>query len=238
MRYENAVTLLASGRNGSRVIGNNTRLHRIDAETIAVKLHNTDIVLIHSSGRYTLDAGGWHTVTTKARMNEFSPAKIGQTKGIWYVSGFLYRDGMQVDVEGNPINPIKPDATESSKKKLDKAVSKYIKGYVKNAIDGKGLTPPSGDCFGCSMRPVDADRLHPEHNQPMGFSHFFDHFAESYYVPSLLINAVVSHGYMNAELILGMINDDVERGNGKSVARELQGYFRKLKPALLKEMNA
>ena len=63
-------------------IDNNTRLF-YRGENIAVQLHATDIVIFYTNGDVMLDSGGWKTVTTKDRMNKYSPAQIWQEKGIW-----------------------------------------------------------------------------------------------------------------------------------------------------------
>jgi hypothetical protein len=49
-----------------------------------VRLHNTEIVTI-AADRIWFNTGGWNTVTTKARMNEFSPLNIRQKDYQWYV---------------------------------------------------------------------------------------------------------------------------------------------------------
>ena len=100
MDYHNAQLELARGPNGPRKIGNNTYLYPVDGG-IGVRLHGTDVVVIHPDNTYTLNSGGWQTVTTKARINEFSPARVCQRNGVWYVDGFPFVDGMKVDAKGN-----------------------------------------------------------------------------------------------------------------------------------------
>lgn len=81
----------------------------------SVRLHNTNIVTIYHNGIVELDAGGWRTATTLARMNAvLEPFNIfvAQRAGKWYVSEFTgegesaklgnrieFFDGMQVAVE-------------------------------------------------------------------------------------------------------------------------------------------
>jgi hypothetical protein len=79
------------GKSKSKKIGNNT--YRIDYETSeAIRLHNTDI-LIFEADHVTLNSGGWQTVTTKARMNQYLPAevRISQENFEWFVNDS--RDG-------------------------------------------------------------------------------------------------------------------------------------------------
>jgi hypothetical protein len=85
----------------SKKIGNNTYLVRISPETIGVRLHNTVVVRIHSDGTYTLNSGGWRTVTTKDRINAYSPVRVSQRKHEWYVGdeNIPFHDGIRVKVE-------------------------------------------------------------------------------------------------------------------------------------------
>ena len=62
-----------------------------------VRYHATLIARLDPNGVVTLNTGGWHTVTTKRRMNEClrfwgaenSHWQVFQKKGIWYVSQYL-----------------------------------------------------------------------------------------------------------------------------------------------------
>ena len=69
-------------------LGNNTYLEVTDADPvhgfIGVRLHDTYIVKFWSDGQITLHTGGWHTVTTKDRINEFIKGRVYQEKHIWY----------------------------------------------------------------------------------------------------------------------------------------------------------
>lgn len=90
-------------------IANNTTLRFIDAKTLAVRLHQTDIILIHENGTYTLNSGRWHTVTTKQRINALSPARLSQINREWFLSWNNWTekteffDGIVVDCNGEPI---------------------------------------------------------------------------------------------------------------------------------------
>jgi hypothetical protein len=110
--YPTASDMLARGRKGRKRLGNNTFLHRIDPETLAVRLHETDVVLIHSDGTYTLDSGGWRTVTTKDRMARYSPGRIGARDGAWFVGSIPYHDGIKIGSDGDPIPCLKPALLE------------------------------------------------------------------------------------------------------------------------------
>lgn len=98
MRYTTACDKL-NGRDTKKV-ANNTYLERIDSETIGVRLHRTHVVTIHADGSYRLNSGGWRTVTTKSRINDFAPVRLSQRRGEWYVEHgggeVLFRDGMEI----------------------------------------------------------------------------------------------------------------------------------------------
>lgn len=100
MTFGKANELLAN--RDRKKIANNTYLERLPSGSIGVKLHATYVVVIHADGTYTLNSGGWRTVTTKSRINQFSPAYVYQDDGEWYVNdgGFgnrvAFEDGMRV----------------------------------------------------------------------------------------------------------------------------------------------
>jgi ketosteroid isomerase-like protein len=82
----------------SRKVANNTYLERLDQNCIAMRLHNTYIV--RATPEFVeLNAKGWHTSTTKERMNRV--AHIWSDKGEWIVSGHTYYDGIRLDAEGD-----------------------------------------------------------------------------------------------------------------------------------------
>lgn len=94
------------GKRDRKKVGNNTWMERLGNGSIAVILHSTAVVVIHPDGTFTLDSGGWQTVTTKSRINEFSPAGLFQKKGTWYVADgsfdrlVEFYDGMKVRLGG------------------------------------------------------------------------------------------------------------------------------------------
>lgn len=89
-----------------RKLENNTYLEKRDADTIAVKLHSTDVVTYHRNGRVVLNSGGWHTVTTKDRICAYSPVYVSQERGVWYMGMYpkknpvLFHDGIVINKNG------------------------------------------------------------------------------------------------------------------------------------------
>lgn len=86
MIHADAVSMVRgkSGRS-RRKVGNNTWAEIMPDGSVDIILHNTRIVSINADGTYRLNSGGWHTHTTKDRMNRFSPARIYQHKFEWFV---------------------------------------------------------------------------------------------------------------------------------------------------------
>lgn len=206
MKYSDALKILDSGRKqDSKIIANNTRLIR-HANYIGVQLHDTEVVKIYPD-HYALFTGGWYTVTTKSRLNEFSPAYLRQESGRWYIGRWnepntsLFYEGMKVDIYGHPLH-IKKLTIKADKaaKTLKAKIARYVK--LCGVELSKGLPVPSGgDCWYCAMN--------TQENKTLGdatgnHEHLLDHMKEGYVVPSLLLNAVVEAGYKFPAVILGV----------------------------------
>lgn len=222
LTYQSAEQLLARGRNGTKKLENNTYLHRVGSG-IAVKLHATDVVVVTPDNDYILNTGGWQTVTTKARINDYSPARISQRKGLWYLTdGSIYQDGTILAADGTIKSGSKPAAdVQALKAKVDKMVSKYIKGFVADAVKNGLQRPSSGDCLYCQAM----DRADD-------VGHIFSHLEESYFVPSLLFNAIKERG-ANPAFVFQLCQTHPKEW----IARELTGYLRKRKTALMEYIS-
>ena len=70
----------------SKLVKNNTRLTIYKNGDKTLKLHNTDIIKWQGN-KIILNSGGWDTLTTRARFNEFLPSNIRiiRSKGITYI---------------------------------------------------------------------------------------------------------------------------------------------------------
>lgn len=92
----------------SRKVGNNTYLVRLSADSIGVRHQRTVVVTINKDGTYILYTGGWKTVTTKERMNTYSPVGVYQKKREWYVSTskgeIPFKDNMVVNHKGEVMS--------------------------------------------------------------------------------------------------------------------------------------
>ena len=86
MNYAEAYALVAGKNNRkSRKLENNTRGYIEYDGSVSIELHSTKVVTLYANGLVKLASGGWQTVTTKDRMNRYSPVYVQQRKGEWYV---------------------------------------------------------------------------------------------------------------------------------------------------------
>ena len=102
LTYNKCEELMATARNpaNGKPIKNNTRLFRHDdGKTdiyFTLRLHNTDIITIHPQG-WTLNTGGWRTVTTKYRLNNYGPVGVSQVTFEWFIGDVPFHDGIFID---------------------------------------------------------------------------------------------------------------------------------------------
>lgn len=228
LTYENCVSMFSRNvRNNRRKLANNTYLYRTKDNAFAVRLHNTDVVTIHADNTYTLRTSGWRTVTTKARINHVSPARIVQEKEVWYVrqstnwenwkdTRIVFAEGMRVDNKGMAINYSRSesDTNEQIDKEIVKTVREYIKGaadYFVRYVSENGTMPEStGDCLYCQMREVGTGKtlgsLCPNSD------HIALHMLEKYYQTSMLANAcdVWNGGAVAPTVLIDLRNNRTE----------------------------
>jgi hypothetical protein len=262
--YEKAEKFLAGGKNkNSRKDCNNTWIER-RGEDIAVRLHETDVVLYKKDGGFVLDTGGWHTVTTKDRINGYAPhgVKVYSDRGIWMVYGAAaggryssdwasraticeFSDGLEFDKDCKPLNA-RP-SVKLITQELDKRVKKYIDGYAKHVVENGLEQPSNGDCWGCLMSAADGASKDTGNFRgvvtdvtklnPMGFDHILSHFAEKYYVPSLFWKAMKSGGFGPAwPGMIEMQREKYPNEAANQVRRVLRGYFKRIKSHLVEEL--
>lgn len=191
-----------------RKLANNTYAERRGDGEIAIRLHATDILTFHADGSVGVDTGGWHTRTTKDRLNEYLPNgyRIVQDRSQWYwVDGgnwagkFHFSDGDTINAHGAVVSQAPLDAEDKNKAML-KRIDKYAKLY------GKALPldrPSGGDCFYCHLRKPDGkaigdamDTLHADGSVTVEptTDHLLSHMDEGYVVPSLAYNAMQERG--------------------------------------------
>lgn len=184
--YDEAVAVLA-GRE-SRKVANHTYLKRRDDETIALMLHETDVVTFRP-GTVTLDSGGWRTKTTSDRMRY--AADVFTRGGQWYVSlpghrwdvdrAYVYADGITLDESGYLV----AGEGERDAARDNAALKRRINRYADKCAKAAPLPhPDGGDCWYCMGMD---DGTNPDH--------LLAHMDEGYLVPTLVYRALEAAGY-------------------------------------------
>lgn len=186
----------------SRKVANNTYLERlvgpntVEDNSIGLRLHDTHVIVWYEDGSIVLNSGGWRTVTTKARINEYlgNGYGISQEKGQWYIVKHgdwtklcIFEDGITFSPEGE-ITGGKPVGEEKKALKLRKTVNRYADKFAHAFDSGKVSKPGAGDCFYCQMREVKTGKPLGECSHDNG--HILAHLEENYFVPSLLNRAI------------------------------------------------
>jgi hypothetical protein len=101
MNHAEAIKMVRGKRNAERrKVGNNTYAEILPNGSVGIMLHSTYVVKIHENNTYTLNSGGWQTLTTKDRINQYSPRRVYQRNFEWFVNingeEFPFIDGMVV----------------------------------------------------------------------------------------------------------------------------------------------
>ena len=220
---------MLTGRNqASRKIGNNTYAER-RGECIAVRLHATDILTFSPDGSVRYDSGGWQTVTTKARMNEFGPAgvSISQHQGLWTVhsdrgTSVPYADGLIYRPNGVFENFGSVDESLA----LKKSIAKFAKTFVTKLFAGE-LKPTGGECLYCQGIVKNFDG-----SPSKDTTHIRSHVDEGYYVPHLVVAAATRFGASQYEkhVIAACLNGqnvgaDKLGFGGKQIEKHLRRYL-------------
>lgn len=192
MNYKEAKETFETTRR--RKLENNTYLTKTE-EGYGIRLHNTVVVELLKD-RVILNSGGWKTLTTKDRINGYSPSRIFQRDHIWFVGSedTPYFDGIELSYNGRVLNA-KKDKNEKIVKQqtsMLKKIDSYVSGFMKKIEEGKLPEPSGGDCWFCSMKTKEGTTLGDTTNDNQ---HLLDHMKEKYYVPSLLVNAIKEKGY-------------------------------------------
>jgi len=74
----------------ARISGRTTKITKGKDGSLAIRYHQTDVVLVAPDGTIVLNTGGWNTNTTKNRMNQASSQfnlgyQVWQENGKWFV---------------------------------------------------------------------------------------------------------------------------------------------------------
>ena len=105
MTHREALKLVHGSTNRmQRKVANNTYARIEQNGDVVFRLHSTDIVTIHPDNTATVKTGGWHSHTTKARINKYLPSGsyLYQQNWKWFLSdiqnceGRPFEEGMLV----------------------------------------------------------------------------------------------------------------------------------------------
>ena len=199
-------------------------------------MHRTDVICIFERDGetiYRLNSGGYQTVTTKDRLNTFSPARIYQKRGVWYLNEHvgdahdtIYFDGIEINRQGQVINKQSaPSDFLDRKKKLDRMINEYIRGFAKDALENGLGVPDAGDCLMC--------RFYAEDPSGDNCEHIYYHLQEKYFTRTFLFYCLKLHKYSNPSFTWHLISADCEKGRDDSLKRELRYCFSKIKDRLM-----
>jgi hypothetical protein len=83
--YADAAAVFATAKRGdSKRLHKNCRLHRV-GENYVVRYYYTDIVTYYPDGTFTLNCGGWPTMSTRDWIEATAPAFIRQKNRKWEI---------------------------------------------------------------------------------------------------------------------------------------------------------
>lgn len=223
MTYEKLDAMLQGRNRTSRKLANNTYALRSAvgpgrSPVIVIRLHKTNIITFHSDGVVEVTTGGWQTVTTKDRLNNYLPGgwRVYSDRGVWYwhgadtnSTGIPFSDGDVINVSPNGDSALqaqaKPDDAVKTMK-LRERVRRFAKRFAAQLPVGR---PDAGDCFYCHL-------VDQKTGQPLpGGDHILSHVDEDYFVPSLLYNALKAAGAGDAWFWECFKNPDVDQSKDK-----------------------
>lgn len=245
--YTSAVAFLVT-RNKPvprKKIANHTYLVRLDAEHIGVRFHDTDVLVYGSAGTIAFDTGGFLTMSTRERMDTFSPRSIRLTsdKGTWMVgvavdTGESYLpwdtfsflpliDGLTLAKVGLgwltvPGTGYPPELFHQHQRH-NASIRRLLATYLRALPDTTGWDIDDG-MDGCALCLPMEERTHPMGTRTwmasvgdlMGDTqHLLEHMHEQVFPPSMVVTAVARAGY-RPEYVMG---------HGDLVRRALRKYL-------------
>lgn len=183
--------------------GKETRLIRLDEDRIAVRYHVTDIVVYCRNGDVEVNTGGWNTLTTRGKIDQYMPLKectYESTDGgtatymgrkwtlfsnmgeLVVVQGSWSKDKRRAAVKILRRATLRADGTIESdcdkvslheQKAWRKRSAEFAKEFVDKFLKGEIPAPAVGDCWYCGMREVKTDK--PLGESVNDSSHIVDH---------------------------------------------------------------
>lgn len=199
--------------------------------------------------RYTLDSGGYRTMTTKDRINHAlraSPYRVVSGRGAWFVTQAQPGESVWNTPNRVPFYDgiTLPDAFERAPAKAkserelkrESALQAQIKKFVDSKLaNGAPIPQPnSGDCWHCLMFDREDSRVHsggsymPNAERPVkdrSAEHLRSHIRESYLPGALIVNALRDRGTGDAGIALYM--RDTSPRNMRELRRIVRRYLQK-----------
>ena len=230
--YEGAVEALlrAKNRDAGKPVHNNTRVlevgrNLLDKAVIGLKLHDTIIIRYYPDGEIKLNTGGWKTLTTKDRINTYTPFTVRSENSIWKIKIadkiYNFKDNMIIYPNGKVDGATTAEEIDTFLKN-----KKRINAYVTKFGDALPVEQPGGgDCWHCAFT--------TEAGKTMGdtfkdTNHLWSHIKENYFVPSLLYSAMKEAGYNDFAVGIYGVFKDTSNYTSKDLAkRALRRYLHK-----------
>jgi hypothetical protein len=184
-------------------VANNTYVERRSAIAIAVRFHDTDVVTYYSNGAMSLATGGWYSMSTKDRIDRFTPTgvRIFSEMGRWMItvaaitttdeygtrdlpdwtSSVPFFDGMTLspDERVGTYSTIKIDTTAEDRHNA--MVRKLMRSWSKKLATDKLIEQECAQCQGAEENGVSiGDQLHVT-------KHLLDHLVDGTWSEGLRI---------------------------------------------------
>lgn len=140
--------------------GRSTVRYTTSDGTEHIKYHDTVVLETRKDGSIRLDSGGFRTVTTKDRMNEYQNiVRISQMRGEWTAhtkaGSFPFVDGMEFRKNGQLVGgqraKSKAGAEANRKRRTARKIARYCTALKKEIAKNGVPRPEAGDCFLCRM---------------------------------------------------------------------------------------
>lgn len=129
LTHKEAKSLFDKCRDKSRgyKLSHKTHIH-MRGKSFAIRLYNTDVVIIRPDDTYRINTGGFRTISTKRRMNSVLPCAVNLKNGIWCIEDSFLQDGMLIDQHGKVVGQSIP---AQDVVKIKRRVDKYCKQFIK-----------------------------------------------------------------------------------------------------------
>ena len=185
-------------RSRSRYDGSpiDTRAQRRGDGAIAVRLVETDILTFYACGAVTLNSGGWRTMLTSSRINDYLPTgwRLYSDRGSWFLCypgtawadwdtapTWTFADGITILPDNSVVGDADPD-TLDTERKIGHDILKYAKAYADRLVAGE-IRHDRDLCAECAALEAWGDNTDLR-------DHLLSHMAEETYPAELILLAL------------------------------------------------